>query len=53
MCCAVGGREMAKPNAKLCKTWSKHSKAEEKLDQYPNWQCFHKPSIMPEQIAKI
>jgi hypothetical protein len=54
MCCAIGGKEMAKPNAKLCESWCQHWKAQGKLDQYPNWQCcFHKPFIMPEQITKI
>jgi hypothetical protein len=34
MCCAIGGKEMAKPNTKLCKSWCQHWKAEGKLDQY-------------------
>jgi hypothetical protein len=53
MCCAIGGKEMAKANSELCETWCQNWKAQGKLEEFPNWQCWHKPFITPERIAKI
>jgi hypothetical protein len=49
-CCAVQSSELATPNSTLCDRWCQQWKDEGKLDNQPNWQCFHKPMVTPERI---
>jgi hypothetical protein len=52
-CCAIESDDLAKPNAELCQRFCQQWQADGKLNDWPNWQCFHKPLITPARIAKI